>query len=111
MNIYIDLTPADFITLFGLGFMLALIFLIVGIMLVITKNTNLISKTKKFKKTEFFAKLTGWIYIVFSLLIGVILLIAFINKDLHLTLFLLLAITVLTMLLLQQFLQKKFKEK
>lgn len=111
MKIYIDLTPADFITLFGLGFLLTVVFLIIGIMLVVTKNTNLLSKTKTFKNPKLFTTLSGWIYIVFSILIGIVLAIAYINKDLHLTMFLLLAILVLTMLLTELFLQKKFEIK
>lgn len=40
MMIYIDLTPADFISLYGLGFLSTLFFLISGIMMVVTKNPN-----------------------------------------------------------------------
>ena len=111
MNIYIDLTPADFIALYGLGFLLAVVFLAIGIMLVVTKNPNLLSKTKSFRNPSFLTTLLGWIYIVFSILIGIILVIAFVKEDLHLTLFLLLAIVVLTMLLTGRFLQKKFEIK
>ena len=111
MNIYIDLTPADFITLFGLGFVCILIFLITGIMLVVTKNPNLISKNQKFKNPELLTKLYGWIYIIFSVITGVLLAVAYYLKDLHLTLFYIIVIVVLTMLLIQHFLQRKFKVK
>ena len=46
MMIYIDLTVADFISLYGLGFLCTLFFLISGIMMVVTKNPNLISKNE-----------------------------------------------------------------
>ena len=109
--ILIDLTVPDFIALYGLGFLCAVFFLVNGIMLVITKNVNLISKNTKYKEEKYFASLNGWINIVFSTLMAVILLIAIINKDLTLTMFLLLGITVITMLLIQNMLQIKFKEK
>lgn len=109
--IFIDLSVADFITLFGLGLVCSLIFLINGIMLLVTKNTNLISKDAKFKEEELFAKIYGIVTIVFSSLMILILIIAFIKKELQLTMFLLLGIVVITMLLLQIMLQKKFKIK
>lgn len=107
--ILIDLTPADFIALFGLGFLCTVFFLVNGIMLVVTKNTNLIAKNTSFKEEKSFALLYGWINIVFSVLMAVILTIAFIKTELNLTMFLLLGIVVITMLIIQFVLQKKFK--
>ena len=109
--ILIDLTVADFIALYGLGFLCTVFFLINGIMLVVTKNVNLISKNTKYKQEEYFVVINGWINIAFSSLMAVILVIAMIKKDLTLTLFLLLGIVVITMLLIQHMLQRKFKEK
>lgn len=107
--ILIDLTPADFISLFGLGFLCTLFFLISGIMMVVTKNPNLISKKEQFQNEKVLVLLYGWINIIFSVIMAVILIIAFINTDLNLTLFLLLAITVITALLIQFMLQRKFR--
>ena len=87
MMIYIDLTPADFISLYGLGFLSTLFFLISGIMMVVTKNPNLISKNENYKNEKTFVSLTGWINIVFSSIMTAILVIAIINPKLNLTLF------------------------
>ena len=108
--ILIDLTPADFISLYGLGFLCTLFFLISGLMMVITKNPNLISKKEQYKNEELLVLLYGWINIVFSLIMIAILVIAFIKTELNLTLFLLLGITVITALLMQFMLQLKFKK-
>ena len=109
--ILIDLTVADFIALYGLGFLCTVFFLVNGIMLVATKNINLISKSNKYKEEKFYVLLNGWINIVFSSLMAVILVMAMIKKDLTLTMFLLLGIVVITMLLIQHMLQRKFKIK
>ena len=111
MMILINLEVADFIALYGLGFLCTVFFLINGIMLVVTKNVNLISKNTKYKEEEYFVVINGWINIVFSSLMAVILVIALIEKDLTLTMFLLLGIVVITMLLIQHMLQRKFKIK
>ena len=111
MNIYIDLTPADFITLFGLGFVCVAIFLVTGIMLLVTKNPNLISKNHKFRETKLLTTLYGWIYVISSVVTGALLAVAYFMKDLHLTLFYIIVIIVLTMLLIQHFLQRKFIDK
>jgi hypothetical protein len=105
------LTVADFIALYGLGFLCTVFFLVNGIMLVVTKNINLISKNKKYKEERYFVLLNGWISIVFSTLMAVILVIAMAKKDLTLTMFLLLGIVVITMLLIQFMLERKFREK
>ena len=107
--IYIDLTPADFISLYGLGFLCTLFFLIGGIMMVVTKNPNLISKKEKFKNEETFVSITGWVNIVFSSIMTVILVIAMIEPKLNLTLFLVLGILAVTLLIIQFMLQTKFR--
>ena len=109
--ILIDLTVADFISLYGLGFLCTVFFLVSGILMIVTKNVNLISKNTKYKEEKYFVLLNGWINIVFSGLMAIILVIAIIKKELTLTMFLLLGIVVITMLLIQFMLQKKFKEK
>ena len=109
--ILIDLEVADFISLYGLGFLCTVFFLINGIMLVVTKNVNLISKNTKYKEEQYFVLLNGWINIVFSCLMAIVLVIALVKKDLTLTMFLLLGIIVITMLLIQHMLQRKFKVK
>ena len=109
--ILIDLEVADFISLYGLGFLCTVFFLINGIMLVVTKNVNLISKNTKYKEESYFVLLNGWINIVFSGLMAIVLVIALVKKDLTLTMFLLLGIIVITMLLIQHMLQRKFKVK
>ena len=111
MMVLINLEVADFISLYGLGFLCMVFFLVNGIMLVVTKNVNLISKNTKYREEEYFVVLNGWINIVFSSLMGIILVIAMVKKDLTLTMFLLLGIVVITMLLIQHMLQRKFKEK
>ena len=109
MMIYIDLTPADFISLYGLGFLSTLFFLISGIMMVVTKNPNLISKNENYKNEKTFVSLTGWINIVFSSIMTIILVIAIINPKLNLTLFLVLGILAVTLLIIQFMLQTKFR--
>ena len=104
-----ELTPADFITLFGLGFLCALFFLISGVMLVITKNVNLISKKTVYREEKLFTTIYGCVDIIFSTLMIVILVIGVINQQLYLWLFLLLGIVVITMLLIHYMLQRKFK--
>ena len=106
--IFVELSVADFITLYGLGIVCALIFLISGIMMLVTKNPNLINKDVKFREEELFVKIYGIITTVFSSLMAVLLFIAFIKKELELTMFLLLGIIVITMLLIQYMLQRKF---
>ena len=98
MMVLINLEVADFISLYGLGFLCMVFFLVNGIMLVVTKNVNLISKNTKYREEEYFVVLNGWINIVFSSLMGIILVIAMVKKDLTLTMFLLLGIVVITML-------------
>ena len=107
--IYIDLTPADFISLFGLGFLCTLFFLISGIIMVVTKNPNLISKTVKFNNEKLLVSIYGWLNIVSSLIMAVLLTVALIKTDLNLTLFLITGIVAVTFLIIQFMLQNKFK--
>ena len=109
--ILIDLNVADFVALYGLGFLCTVFFLVNGIMLLVTKNVNLIAKNRQYKEEKYFVLLNGWINIVFSSLMAIILVIAMIRKDLNLTLFLLLGIVVITMLIIQFMLERKFREK
>lgn len=107
----LNITAADFIALFAMGFICSLIFLICGIMLVVTKNTNLIAKDTSFKEEGLFAKIYGWIYIISSILATTVLILALILKDLQFILFLILGIIVVTTLITQFLLQRKFKIK
>ena len=109
--IYNDLQSGEFVSLLALGFICAVIFLINGIIVLVTKNTSLISKDTQYKNPELFAKIYGWVTVSFSSLMLVIMAIVCFKNNLKLTMFLILGITVITMLLIQIMLQKKFRVK
>ena len=111
MNILTEITAADFITLYGLGFVCVLLFLIIGIMLLVTKNKNMINKNNEFKDEKKFVTLYGLVYIGFSLVMTVFLVIAMVNITLTLTMFLILGILALLMFLVHFLLQTKFRIK
>ena len=109
--IYNDLQSGEVVSLLALGFICAVIFLISGISILVTKNTSLISKDTKYKEEALFTKIYGWVTIIFSSLMLVIMAIVCFKNDLKLKMFLLLGITVIAMLLIQLMLQNRFKIK
>ena len=71
----------------------------------------MIAKDVKFKEEALFTKIYGLVSIIFSLIMIAILIIIAVNNELQLLMFLILGITVITMLLIQMMLQKKFRVK
>lgn len=111
MRILYSLSNADFITLFGLAFVCVLIFYILGIMLIVTKNKNMINKKNEYRDEKKFVVLYGIIYLIFALAMTVILIITMINLALTLTMFLILGILTVGMFLTHFLLQTKFRIK
>ena len=107
--IFTELNSVDFYSLIVMGIICSLAFLVSGIFILVTKNTKIISKDARFKEEKLFTKIYGLVSIVFSSLMIIILIIIAIKSEFQLTLFLLLGIVVITMLLIQMMLQKKFK--
>ena len=109
--IFTQLKSIDYISLIVLGIICSLAFLISGIIILVTKNTQMIAKDVKFKEEALFTKIYGLVSIIFSLIMIAILIIIAVNNELQLLMFLILGITVITMLLIQMMLQKKFRVK
>ena len=107
----INIVSSDYIALLVMGIICAVVFMACGIMLVVTKNTNLISKDGNYKSEKLFALIYGWIYIVSAALIIGISVLSFILTSKQLLLFLIMGIVVITTLLIQFMLNKKFKIK
>ena len=109
--IFAQLRSVDFYSLIILGVICSLAFLISGIIILVTGNTKLIAKDTKFIEEELFTKIYGIVSINFSSLMIAVLVTIAIKNELQLTMFLLLGIIVITMLLIQIMLQKKFRVK
>ena len=104
-----QISVADYISLYGLGFITTLFFLIFGIMVVVTKNTNLIDKNARFYNEQTFMKIYGWVNIIGSLIMTALLVVALIDVHLNLTMFVILTVVVITILIIQHMLLKKYK--
>lgn len=111
MKVLIEITNADFITLFGLGFVCILLFYLLGIMLLVTKNKNMINKKNEYRDERKFVTYYGLIYIGFATLMAAVLTVAVINLTLTLTMFLILGILTVAMFLVHFLLQTKFRIK
>lgn len=109
MKILTDLLTGDVFTVYTLGSLLILFLLITGIMIVVTKNTNLISKKTIYKNPSKFATIYGWIYIIFSILMVTTLALGMILVNYILLFILLTGAVALIMVGIQFFLSKKYK--
>lgn len=109
--IFAQLRSVDYYSLLILGFICSIAFLVSGIIILVTKNTLMISKDVKFKEEVLFTKIYGLVSIIFSSIMIGILIITIVNNELQLMMFLLLGIVAITMLLIQMMLQKKFRVK
>ena len=109
--IYNNLESGEVISILSLGVICAVIFLISGIVILITKNTALISKDTKYKEPNLFTKIYGWVTIVFSSLMIAIMILTVFLSGYELMMVMLLGVVVITMILIQVLLQKKFRVK
>ena len=109
--IYNNLESGEVISILSLGVICAVIFLISGIVILITKNTALISKDTKYKEPNLFTKIYGWVTIVFSSLMIAIMILTVFLSGYELMMVMLLGVVAITMILIQVLLQKKFRVK
>lgn len=109
--IYSNFEPGEIISILSLGLICAVVFLISGIVILVTKKTSLIAKDTKFKEEKLFTTIYGWTSIVFSTIMIAIMILTVVISGMELMMFMLLGVTVITMLLLQMMLQKNFREK
>ena len=101
----------DFVTLLVLAFLCVGFFLVNGIMILVTKNTNLIAKDRKFSTPESFSKLYGWVTIVFSVLIIGLSVASIFLRDYEISIFLIMGIIAATLIVIQFLLINKYSVK
>ena len=109
--IYSNLESGEVISILSLGVICAAVFLISGIVILVTKNTALISKDTKYKEPNLFTKIYGLVTIVFSSLMIAIMILTVFLSGYELMMVMLLGVVAITMILIQVLLQKKFREK
>ena len=109
--IYSNLESGEVISILSLGVICAAVFLISGIVILVTKNISLIAKDTKFKEPNLFTTIYGWVTIVFSSIMIAIMILTVFLSGYELMMVMLLGVVVITMILIQVLLQKKFREK
>lgn len=98
----------DFVTLLVLAFLCVSFFLINGIMIIASKNTNLIAKDRKFNNPEGFSKIYGWTTVAFSILIIAQAIVAIFMREYEIAIFLIMGITAATLIVIQFLLINKY---
>jgi hypothetical protein len=98
----------DFVTLLVLVFLCVVFFLINGIMILVSKNTNIIAKDRKFNNPEGFSKIYGWTTIVFSALMIAQAVISIFMREYEIAIFLIMGITAATLIVIQFLLINKY---
>ena len=111
MNILEELNKTDLFVCYGLVILCGLFYLIAGLMLVIKKDTKLINKIDQYHNPEAFCKVYGLVEIVVSTIIIGLAIYGFFNIDHCWVILISSLLLVVTMLLTQVFLQKKYKKK
>ena len=101
----------DFITVLVIGFLCVAFFLTNGVMILVSKNTNLIAKDRKFNSPEIFSKIYGWVTIIFSILLIIQLVLSIFLRDIEIAMFLILGITAATLIVIQFLLINKYSVK
>lgn len=109
MKILNELLAGDIITIYALGSLCILFFLITGIMVAVTKNTNMISKKTVYKNEKQFALLYGWVYIGFSVFMIVTLVLGVMFLERAILFLLLTGMLAIIMVIVQFLLHTKFK--
>ena len=111
MIIYDQLTNTNIYTVYVLILLTSLFFLLAGIMLLVKKDTKLISKVHKFHNPEGFAKAYGLVEVVTSTVLIGLTIYGFIDLSSAWTIIVVSLLLVIFLLLVQVFLQKKYKQK
>lgn len=109
MRLLADLMTGDVLAVYALGSLCVLFFLITGIVLVVTKNTNLINKKTVYRDVNKFTTLYGIIYISFSVMMAVSMTLGMVIVDLLLVFLLITVGLAAVMLTIQFVLHKKYK--
>ena len=100
----------DLLVIVAIGILCAITFLISGIMLLVTKNTNLISKKLQFNDTNKFCFEYGLTQVVCSLLTLVALILVIVYTKLYLTFVMIAGVSILTILILQYVISNKYRK-
>ena len=111
MMILDQVTNTDIYTVYVLIIITSLFFLLAGIMLLVKKDTKLISKIHEFHNPEGFAKAYGLVEVVASSAMIGLTIYGFIDLSRAWTIIIACLFLVVTILLVQVFLQKKYKKK
>ena len=111
MNILAELNESDLFMCYGLIILCGVFYLSAGLMLLIKKDTKLINKVDQFHNPQDFCKAYGLVEIVVSTIIISLAIYGFFAIE-HCWIILISSLLlVITMLLTQAFLQKKYKKK
>lgn len=101
----------DFITVLVMGFLCVAFFLVNGILILTTKNTNLIAKDRKFHNPDVACKIYGWVTVTFAVLVIGELIVSIFFRENEIANFLIVGITAATLLVIQFLLINKYSVK
>lgn len=99
----------ELVYIYALGIFCALIYIFAGVMVLVKKNTLLISKKNKYNEPKMFCTIYGIVEIVGASLALVFLVLGIFLKDLYILFFILTAIVVVTMVLILFMVNTKFR--
>ena len=109
MNILVKV--ADLLSIYALGILCAVFCLASGILLLVTKNTNLISKKGVYNNPNEFCLLYGLIEAIGSLIILVLMVVSIFIQELYMTFFIIVGIIAIGMFISLFLVNKNYKRK
>ena len=101
----------DLITIYALGILCAAFYLAAGIMVVVKRNTQLISKKNSYSEPETFCLIYGLVEVVGSTLSLVLLLLGMFFQELYILFFVLVAIVVVKMIIILFMINNQFRKR
>ena len=105
-----NVSSTDLIVIVSMGLLCAVVFIVNGIMLLVSKNTNLISKKIKFNDENKFCIEYGLSQVVCSSIMLIALILVIVYTKLYLTFVMIAGVSLLTMLLLQFVLSNRYRK-
>ena len=100
----------DLLVIVAIGILCAITFLVSGIMLLVTKNTNLVSKKIKYNESNKFCLEYGLAQTICSAIMLVALVLVIVIPSLYLTFVMIAGVVLVTMLLLQYVLSNRYRK-
>ena len=100
----------DLIFIYAVGILCAFVYLCAGIMILVKKNTLLISKKNQYNEPNLFCKIYGLIELIGASIALVFLVLGVLIQKLYILFFILTAIDVMTMIVILFMVNNKFRK-